>query len=40
DTNIYPKGIRVSDDELEMVNLTKAAFHGEWNYIIAKNCSG
>ena len=39
DTNIYPKGIRVSDDELKMVNLTKAAFHGEWNYIIAKNCS-
>ena len=40
DINIYPKGIRVSDDELEMVNLTKAAFHGEWNYIIDKNCSG
>ena len=40
DVNIYPKGIRVSDDELEMVNLTKAAFHGEWNYIIDKNCSG
>lgn len=40
DTNIYPKGIRVSDDELEMVNLTKAAFHGEWNYTIDKNCSG
>jgi hypothetical protein len=39
DINIYPKGIRVSDDELEMVNLTKAAFHGEWNYIIDKNCS-
>lgn len=40
DTNIYPKGIRVSDDELEMVNLTKAPFHGEWNYTIDKNCSG
>jgi len=40
DTNIYPRGIRVSDDELEMGNLTKAAFHGEWNYIIDKNCSG
>ena len=40
DTNLYPKGIRVSDDELEMVNLTKAAFHGEWNYTIDNNCSG
>ena len=40
DTNIYPKGIRISDDELETVNLTKAEFHGEWNYAIADNCSG
>lgn len=40
DTNLYPKGIRVSDDELEMVNLIKAPFHGEWNYTIDKNCSG
>jgi len=40
DTNLYPKGIRVSDEELEMVNLTKASFHGEWNYAIDKNCSG
>ena len=40
DINIYPKGIRVSDDELAMVNRSKAAFHGEWNYIIDKNCSG
>jgi hypothetical protein len=39
DTNLYPKGIRVSDDELEMVNLTRASFHGEWNYTIDKNCS-
>ena len=38
DTNLYPKGIRVSDDELEMVNLTKALFHGEWNYTIDKLC--
>ena len=40
DTNIYPKGIRVSDEELETVNLIKAQFHGEWNYAIAENCSG
>lgn len=40
DTNLYPKGIRISDDELETVNLTKAQFHGEWNYAITENCSG
>ena len=40
DTNIYPKGIRVSDDDLALVNLTKAPFHGEWNYTIDNNCSG
>jgi transposase len=39
DVNQYEKGIQVSDEELEMVNLTKAAFHGEWNYSIASNCS-
>ncbi len=40
DTNIYQKGIQVSDEELEAVNLSKAQFHGEWNYTIANNCSG
>jgi Rhodopirellula transposase DDE domain len=39
DANPYEKGIRVSDEELKMVNLTKAKFHGEWNYSIAVNCS-
>ncbi len=39
DVNPYEKGIRVSDEELEMVNLTKAKFHGEWNYSIDVNCS-
>jgi len=40
DGNLYEKGIHVSDEELKMVNLTKAKFHGEWNYSIAVNCSG
>jgi hypothetical protein len=39
DVNPYEKEIRVSNEELEMVNLTKAKFHGEWNYSIAENCS-
>ena len=39
DTSLYPKGIKVSDKELSMLNLTRADFHGEWNYSIAPNCS-
>ena len=31
DTNSYPKGKKVSDEALQAVNLTRAAFHGEWN---------
>src|SRR5512144_933286 len=34
DTNLYPKGLRVTDDELERVHLERADFHGEWNYTI------
>ena len=40
DTNLYEKGLRISDAELAAVNLKKAAFHGEWNYSIEHNCSG
>jgi transposase len=35
DTQSYPKGIVVSDDELAQVNLQRNDFHGEWNYIIS-----
>ena len=34
DTNVYPKGVRVTDEELEKVQLQRADFHGEWNYTI------
>jgi hypothetical protein len=34
DTNLYPKGLRVTDKELEKINIQKANFHGEWNYTI------
>lgn len=34
DTAPYPTGIKVSDDELESINLKRATFHGEWNYFI------
>jgi hypothetical protein len=39
DTAQYPKGVKVSDEELRKLNLTRDAFHGEWNYSIAPNCS-
>ena len=34
DTAMYPKGVKVSDDEFASIRLTREAFHGEWNYII------
>ena len=37
DTNRYPTGIRVTDDELHAVRLCRQAFHGEWNYTIKPN---
>jgi hypothetical protein len=38
DRNTYAKGIKVSDAELNAVNLTRAVFHGEWNYSISPQC--
>lgn len=35
DTGCYPTGIKVPDHELAAINLKPAAFHGEWNYIVA-----
>lgn len=32
DTRTYPKGVKVSDQEIERLNLKKDLFHGEWNY--------
>jgi len=38
DTNVYPTGIKVTDEELKNIRIEKAAFHGEWNYtVIPKN---
>ena len=35
DTNIYAKGIVVSDAEMAAINLTRADFQGDWNYTIS-----
>ena len=34
DTNHYPKGIKVSDAQMDKVKLKKHQFHGDWNYTI------
>jgi hypothetical protein len=34
DERVYPKGRRVSDQQLAQVNLEPHVFHGEWNYTI------
>ena len=30
----YPRGIAVSDAEMQALNLVRDSFHGEWNYTI------
>lgn len=37
DTNQYPKGIKVSDDEMKSLNIHPESFHGEWNYALKKH---
>jgi len=39
DTNPYPTGTRVSDAELQAVQLESGAFHGEWSYVIRPRTS-
>jgi len=35
DTNAYPAGIKVSDAEMDAVNIYRHQFHGDWNYTIS-----
>jgi hypothetical protein len=39
DTNHYETGVKVSDEELATVPLTRHDFHGDWNYTIAHSNS-
>ena len=34
DSAEYPKGIAVSDREMDGLNISRDAFHGEWNYTV------
>ena len=35
DTNEYATGLKVADEELNNINISRNSFHGEWNYIIS-----
>jgi hypothetical protein len=34
DAGCYPKGIKVSDAEMDALNIERHTFHGDWNYTI------
>ena len=34
DAGCYPKGIKVSDAEMDAINIERHTFHGDWNYTI------
>jgi len=40
DRGNYPTGIKISDAELNALNLKQAQFHGEWNYALCPQLNG
>jgi hypothetical protein len=38
DPRSYPKGVKITDEEMASLNITGDAFHPEWNYSIAPRC--
>ena len=34
DRRKYPTGRKVSDEEMENINVERNKFHGDWNYVI------
>jgi hypothetical protein len=39
DSQVYPTGLKVTDEELAALNLLRDPFHGEWNYTIRPQSS-
>jgi hypothetical protein len=37
DKNVYPIGVKVSDEEMRKLNIMRNEFHPEWNYVIQPN---
>jgi hypothetical protein len=35
DTHKYPKGVKLTDEQMTVINLKPDAFHGDWNYSVA-----
>ena len=35
DPNTYPAGVRVTDAEMDAINIQRHEFHGDWNYTIS-----
>jgi len=30
----YPKGLKITDEEMGSLNIIRSDFHGEWNYAL------
>src|SRR5580692_7359489 len=39
DPNTYPAGVKVTDDEMDAINILRHKFHGDWNYTIRPHAS-
>jgi transposase len=39
DRNTYPAGVKVTDDEMDAINILRHQFHGDWNYTIRPQAS-
>ena len=39
DTTIYEKGVKITKKQIKALNMTRHAFHGEWNHTISPTCS-
>ena len=37
DSGRYPKGVKITDEQMATINLERHVFHGEWNYTIWPN---
>jgi hypothetical protein len=35
DPNIYPAGVKVTDAEMDAINIQRHEFHGDWNYAVS-----
>jgi hypothetical protein len=34
DRTVYPRGIKVSDQQMDALSIVREDFHGEWNYMM------